>query len=217
MLVCTLTAILLTVSTYAWFIGMKTVKVNEFEVKIATTESLYLSLDGKTWSYEVSINKDNYDTASYENNTNSWGGKGLIPMSSVGVIDTTTSKLVLYEKGSLTATDGGYRLMASRVKNTATEEKDGYVAFDLFIKNLSGNEYYTESNVKNEEGIYLTPDSVVTVATNGGIEDTHNSSWRTVMESVSSVRISSGVIRRTVQIFSNVSTRMFTVPRSMSA
>ena len=36
---CALCAIVLTVSTYAWFIGMKTVSVNAFEVNIKTTES----------------------------------------------------------------------------------------------------------------------------------------------------------------------------------
>ena len=87
---------------------------------------------------------------------------GLIPMSSVGEIDSTASRLTLYEKGSLTTTDGGYRLMASRVENydldtdgetkivTAGEaEGKGFVAFDLFVMNLSGNEYYDEYNQLN--------------------------------------------------------------------
>ena len=39
------------------------------------------------------VNEDNYDST-YGTNTNSWGGeKGLIPMSSVGVIDTSSSRL----------------------------------------------------------------------------------------------------------------------------
>ena len=42
-----LTALILSVSTYAWFIGMRTVTVNEFSVEIATTKELELSLDGK--------------------------------------------------------------------------------------------------------------------------------------------------------------------------
>ena len=32
--ICVLSAIILTVSTYAWFIGMQTVSVNAFEVEI---------------------------------------------------------------------------------------------------------------------------------------------------------------------------------------
>ena len=170
---CLLCAIILSVSTYAWFIGMKTVSVNAFEVNIKTTESLMLSLDGQNWSYELDVNGSKIDA--YTGHQNSWGGDaGLIPMSSVGKIDTTKNKMTLFEKGSLTATDGGYRLLASEVTNTAAKEEDGYVAFDLFIRNLSGDAYYGTLG-ENEEGIYLTPDSQVTVAdagkVNAGIEN----------------------------------------------
>jgi len=174
---CGLCAILLTVSTYAWFIGMKTVNVSSFDVSIASTDSLLLSIDGEHWSDEVQINKDNYklEGTNYTNNTNSWGGKGLIPMSTVGKINAGVSRLTLYEKGSLTTTPGGYRLMASEVPNTGDTEVDGYVVFDLFVKNMSGDEYYSkyypELNKLNEEAIYLTTDSAVTVAS-GGVSNT---------------------------------------------
>ena len=62
--VCVLTAILLTVSTYAWFIGMKTVNVSSFDVTIAAIDSLSLSLDGKTWADTVSISKATYNLGS---------------------------------------------------------------------------------------------------------------------------------------------------------
>ena len=38
--ICSLIGVLLTVSTYAWFIGMKTVNVETFDVKIAAIDSL---------------------------------------------------------------------------------------------------------------------------------------------------------------------------------
>ena len=172
---CLLCAIILSVSTYAWFIGMKTVSVNAFEVNIKTTESLMLSLDAQTWSYDLTIDKNSINPATYTGNQNSWGGDaGLIPMSSIGKIDTTKNKMTLFEKGSLTATDGGYRLLASEVTNTASKEEDGYVAFDLFIRNLSGDAYYAGLG-ENEEAIYLTPESQVIVADagkiNAGIEN----------------------------------------------
>ena len=44
--ICFLIAIFLSVSTYAWFIGMKRVEVSEFDINIATTEGLFLSMDG---------------------------------------------------------------------------------------------------------------------------------------------------------------------------
>ena len=174
----TFTAIVFGTATYAWFIGMRTVNVAPFEVEIAATEDLKLSLDGATWADTVTINSTNYDDpgtpGTYEDNTNTWGGRGLIPMSSIGVINTTTSRLTLFEKGSLTATKGGYRLMASRVNNDSTTP-DGYVAFDLFIKNSSGAEYYAANNADNEEAIYLTTNSKVQVGSTGvantGIEN----------------------------------------------
>ena len=188
-LVCVLSALLLTVGTYAWFIGMQTVKVNSFEIEIASVDSLQLSLDGTTWTTTLDVL--NNATPQYEGNANQFlqgENEGLKPISTIGEFDETVSRLKLYEKGSLTATKGGYRLMASRVNNynalnddnkvTATGEyveDDGYVAFDLFIMNLSGDEYYPTNDVANEEAIYLTYDSKVTAGTSGvtnsGIEN----------------------------------------------
>ena len=168
---CTLCAVILTVSTYAWFIGMRTVNVSGFDVNIATTESLYLSLNGEDWDYTVNINEENITTAGYDGNTNKWSD--LIPMSSVGKINAASSRLTMFEKGSFTASHGGYRIMASEVQNSGPEEANGYVAFDLFIKNLSGNEYYPfiAEPEKNEEAIYLTPESQVIVSDAGADAD----------------------------------------------
>ncbi len=189
-----ISAFMLLVATYAWFIGTQEVWINEFEVKIASTESLKLSFDGETW-------KDTLDIASREdlfekvytadadlgevyngkNTSVNWTveekdqpRKGLVPLSTSGVIDPTTSRLVFYEKASFTPTPGGYRLLATKVDNTATRADDltkpkkysdqiqkGYVAFDLFIKNISGSVYLPKYDIKNEEAIYLTRDSYV--------------------------------------------------------
>ena len=203
---CSLTSFIFIVATYAWFIGMRQVNVSSFEIEIASTDSLLLSLDGSKWDTTVTINAENFnDTTNtvYAGNVNNWAGidttvleKGLKPISSVGEIDTTTSTMKMFEKGSLTATEGGYRLMASRIHNYDTplggwttpanegddpepigqfKEIGGYVAFDLFIRNFSGRAYYVEDNVLNEEAIYLTDDSAVTVSESGvanaGIEN----------------------------------------------
>lgn len=52
-----LTAIVLVVATYAWFIGITTVSVDSFEVNIVTTEGLSLSLDGDHWETQLHITK----------------------------------------------------------------------------------------------------------------------------------------------------------------
>jgi len=193
-LVCVLSALLLTVSTYAWFIGMQTVKVNAFEIEIASVDGLMLSMDGVKWDTTIYPN-DASKTPVYANNTNQFltGDKeGLIPMSSVGEINQTSSRMKLYQKGSLTATKGGYRLMASEVANTtqlkvgegseATPvagqyvEGKGYVAFDIFVMNLSGEAYYSDiTTPSNEEAIYLTYDSSVTSTEIGGKSGIENS------------------------------------------
>ena len=173
---CCLIAIFLSVSTYAWFIGMKTVKVSEFDINIATTEGLFLSMDGSDWTYNLDVN----EATQYKNNTNKIDGVELIPLSSVGDMDSTTSRMKLFEKSSLTAVPGGYRLLSAQVNNyTDTQdttgeyiEGDGYVAFDLFVKNLSGEEYYIDNNPENEEAIYLNTNSSVTVAADGGVQNT---------------------------------------------
>ncbi len=171
--ICALTAIVLSVSTYAWFIGMRTVNVSSFDVEIASTDSLMLSLDGETWDSTINISQTTFSTSSYTGNTNNWGGRGLLPMSSVGAMDTGASRMKIFEKASLSTTPGGFRLMASRVHNyeVGKAEQDGYVVFDLFIKNFSGTQYLPALNVLDEEPIYLTVDSEVTVAADG-VEDT---------------------------------------------
>ena len=157
------------VGTYAWFVGMKTVNVSKFDIDIATTEGLFLSMDGENWSYNLDVK----NATAYDGNTNTWAADGLIPMSTIGDMDATVSRMILFEKGSLTTTRGGYRLLASRVHNyDQANEAKGYVAFDLFIKNLSGTEYYVDNNELNEEAIYLTTNSSVRVSEAGGIANT---------------------------------------------
>ena len=169
-LMCCLFGVMLIVGTYAWFIGMQSVSVSQFDVKIAAAEGLELSMSGADNSWTENLDAKNADP--YTGHRNTWAEDGLIPMSSVGDTDSTASEMILFEKGSLTATKGGYRLLASRVTYPATTDDaltkgKGYVAFDLFIRNKSGEEYYADNNVLNEEAIYLTEDSKVTVAFNG--------------------------------------------------
>lgn len=169
-----LTAILLSVSTYAWFIGMQTVYVETFDVEIASTDSLLLSLDGRAWDTVVTINSSNLNDVSYAGHTNSWGGKGLVPMSTIGEMDAEASRVIFYEKASVTKSPGGYRMMASRYDNyteTDVTAHQGYVVFDLFVRNFTGAQYLQELNPLDEEAIYLTLDSQVGVAV-GGVEDT---------------------------------------------
>jgi len=173
--ICFLTLTIFGTTTFAWFIGMRTVNITSFDVEIAATDALLLSFDGETWDTNITISEANLETVSYVGHTNNWAGDGLIPLSSIGEMDVSESRMVLYEKASLTATTGGYRLMASRLDNTGTATPDGYVVFDLFVKNFSGDQYISALEPLDEEAIYLTTNSAVTVAVDGvadtGIEN----------------------------------------------
>ena len=169
-----LTALLLATSTYAWFTGLQDVNVSPFEVEIAAADSLELSLDGTNWSSTLTFTKDNFSSKTYDPNSFNWPSDGLFPVSTVGKLDSDSSRMIMYEKSSLTTTPGGYRLMANKVNNleagregSAENSQDGFVAFDLFIKNYSGTEYYPENNVNNEEAIYLDYTSAVNIAESG--------------------------------------------------
>ena len=169
-----LTALLLATSTYAWFTGLQDVNVSPFEVEIAAADSLELSLDGTNWSNTLTFTKDDFASKTYDTNSYNWPSDGLFPVSTVGKLDSDSSRMIMYEKSSLTTTPGGYRLMANKVNNlvagregSAENSQDGFVAFDLFIKNYSGTEYYPENNVNNEEAIYLDYTSAVNIAESG--------------------------------------------------
>lgn len=176
-LLCALFGILLSAGTYAWFIGMQSVYVSTFDIKIKTTEGLSLSMDAVKW-YDETEALDVNSAPVYATNTNLWAPDGLIPISTVGDTDTKSSRMILFEKASLTTTEGGYRLLASRVNNfkkiasgDGFEQGEGYVAFDLFIRNKSGEEYYTKNDPLNEEAIYLTTNSQVKIS-EAGVKNT---------------------------------------------
>ncbi len=227
--VTTLTAIILIVSTYAWFIGLDEVRVEDFTVKIAAVDSLELSLNGADWSDTINIDPDTIEdvtgTSAYVGNTNSWTGRldtdtdgdgvndpvGLIPVSSVGQMDTASSRLVMYEKASLSPTPPyGTRLMASQVQNhvdadTGTaghqpvDEVDGYIAFDLFVKNYTGAQYIEALNQADEEAIYLIDESNVAVTLtgdNGGTTDAAEDAIREASGIENSVRVAFAQVGR---------------------
>jgi hypothetical protein len=172
-----ITSITLAVETYAWFVGIAVAAVSPFNISVSTGEGLELSLDGNTWNNSLTISQSSIENA-YTGNTNKWPTNGLSPVSSAGQIDDTVSRLILYEKYSITSTPGGYRLMTSRINNytskeSSTElitEQDGYLVFDLFIRNGTASYYKTEYNNLDNEEVYLTNNSQVVSTSSGAVD-----------------------------------------------
>ena len=179
-----LTLVVLVVATYAWFIGITTVSVEQFQVEIETLQGLQISFNGSTFSNSASIEKTGtnaYDAMGIVNNH--WvSDAGLTPVSTSGTF-SSTGHLNLYENTSVTAITGGYRLRSNKVKNEVSEqsgtfdatttspEKDQYITFDLFLKNTTNTQNVntsTSAYSRDEaEAIYLTTNSSVTLVTSG--------------------------------------------------
>ena len=169
-----ITSVVLVVETYAWFVGITTVNVSEFEVTVTGAQGLELSLNGSKWvkgSTSLTLSSTGVlSTAAsnanqgYSGSGNVWPTTGLKPLSSAGIIDTTTGRLKLFEKSSLASTAGGYRLIANQIDNYTSTEQDGYIAFDLFIRN--GTDISWSSTGEN---VYLKKSSTATYSgTNHG-------------------------------------------------
>lgn len=180
-----LTAVLLVVETYAWFVGTATVSTSEFQIGVSSGDSLELSLDGDNWTTTLSLDKDsilgqNGTHKAYTGHTNVWPLEetGLIPLSTVGDSDPAANgRLMLYGKSSITATGGGYRILSNRINNYGTSgegqlvtEQDGYVAFDLFIRNGTGVDYISTYKQEDDEAVYLTVNSKVEAVSSGSID-----------------------------------------------
>ena len=171
--VITITTTVLITETYAWFVGTSTVTTNEFTVSVNTDPGLEISLDGSAWksgSNKLTISETAITTGltAYSTNTNKWPASGLSPVSSSGELDTSSGRLKLFEKTSLSATQGGYRLIANAIDNSTTEQ-DGYIVFDLFIRNGKGASYNGDNSTSAAENIYLTKNSSATYnGTNNG-------------------------------------------------
>lgn len=194
-----LTAVVCVVSTYAWFIGINTVSVNSIELSVRVSEGLLISTtahSNDSFSNQITLDLESLAGSSltnYQENKNSLPGTGgLKPFSSIGKMDAANSVLELYSKTSMTSTAGGYRLRANKIDNT-TSELPGYLAFDLFFKNVSGNTYNSDYDPTADEGIYLNASSSVSISTSGSGGDGMQNAIRIAFMQIGRVAHNSGV------------------------
>ena len=175
-----LTLLVLIFATYAWFIGITTVRVDQFDVKVEAQKGLQISFtgDNNDWDTVGRINKSLCNTYFNDNGmkNNNWvADSGLVPISSAGEF-STTGHLKLYSNASINAVTGGYRIRTEKIKNeaserladdenfdvttTSPEDSKYYITFDFFLKNTTNTQgtlpnasAYTESET---EAVYLT-------------------------------------------------------------
>ena len=146
LLVVFLLAVALTFATYAWFSASLNVKVKFFDVKVSTDTGLFISLDGIHFSDSVEISRDSIITnlkQYYPNHTNQWAANGLWSVSSNGIPNSNSSKFAMFEgqmdKYKDKARRGIRYINTVRVPEDSAYDWNQYIAFDIFLKNVSGS------------------------------------------------------------------------------
>lgn len=146
---------LLVISTYAWFSASLNVKIKFFDVRVSTDTGLFISLDGINYSDTVEISKDSIITDlknTYPNNTNQWASSGLWSVSTNGIANSNSDKFSVFNGDMGKYTDKARRGQRYIVTKLLPEDKSNqwsqYIAFDIFLKNVSGSPY--------SDNLYLT-------------------------------------------------------------
>jgi hypothetical protein len=164
------TAVLLVFSSYAWLSSSLNVQVKFFDLVVSSDRGLFISLDGIDFTESVEISLDSIITnlkATYPNHTNQWSASGLWPVSSPGIRNANSDKFDIFVGDVVKYKDAARKnikyLKTKLVTENNSEAANIYMAFDIFLKNVSGspksdNLYFADDTfVDFVEG---TPDDV---------------------------------------------------------
>lgn len=136
------TAVLLIVSTYAWFTAQTDVNISNIRGKVEVAEGLEISLDGGTWTQVIDLG----DTATVSLTTPPTADNGIIygPYTADDndvpseILPVSTSGETNNDKGTIKMYDGTYSgELLSDVSLCEEGSDNGYFAFDLYLKDTS--------------------------------------------------------------------------------
>lgn len=153
-------AILLTVSTYAWLSSALNVKINFFQMEVASNSGLFISLDGVDFTDSVVISMDSIIMdlrETYPNHTNQWS-YALWPVSTRGIPSPDHDKFEIFMGDLIRTRERNPNGTTKRLLNVIKADQNRahpasyYVAFDIFLKNMTGsphpdNLYFEESTM----------------------------------------------------------------------
>lgn len=139
--------ILLIGTTYAWLSSSLDVKINFLNLTVSNDSGLSISLDGINFGESVIVSEDiliDEVTATYPNHTNQWCGRGLIPVSTIGIKDSNSDKFYLFGNSRVAHynyDDGRHEKLIDThlMYEIAPNRFNYYVSFDLFLRNNSGS------------------------------------------------------------------------------
>ena len=160
------TAIMLIVSTYAWFSTQRTVTLNGISGTVNVAEGLEISLDALNWSNALDLSsitnlKQYVSEHGYTTNNNIIPTE-MLPVSTQG--STGKNHVEMY-KGEAPSNLklSKVTLCDEAVSDDKEDSYPAYIAFDVFLRDSSRSEA--------DVPLFLTTDSTVTVKANGGLEE----------------------------------------------
>ena len=136
--------VLLIFSAYAWFNATLDVQVKFINLVVSKKNGLFISLDGIEFGSSVQISKENLINnlkETYPGNTSKWADFGLYPISSNGIPDSNTEQFAMYYASNFSVDQinkKSYLTTRRDVENGISYSKN-YIAFDLFLKNITGS------------------------------------------------------------------------------
>lgn len=164
LLVLLLTAVLLIMSTYAWFTANRTVSIGNLDVRIETQSGLQISADAEDWKTVLEL-KDLQDaTQKYKENIVNQLPVVMEPVSTVLEKNGNSMKMFYGVTEPESETSTNFVITSTEETEKAydgTESPAGrYIAFDIYLK--SGNaekDLYMSGNVVELE--LNNPDKVI--------------------------------------------------------
>lgn len=161
------TAVMLIVSTYAWFSTQKNVTLSGIQGEVHVAEGLQISLDAKTWKNEIVFSDFDEDGKSTEylpdGGTLSVPVSGkisnvipgeLLPASGTGVEDINTNTLLTLYRG--TQEDGNKLESIAAINEADATKERGIYAIDLFLQNSTAGNAADTLQLESNSSISVT-------------------------------------------------------------
>ena len=132
-----LTALLLIMSTYAWFTANRQVSIDTITAKVSAAEGLQISLDAANWKTSITVDATTLaaagqvSAAATQNPGKLSWPDDLEPVSTIGEV---SSAEVVFQKGKYVS---GKDLES--ISNSSLASGD-YIAFDVYLKNSSSQD-----------------------------------------------------------------------------
>ena len=158
-------AVMLILSTYAWFSTQRSVTIANLTGNVQVAEGLEISLNGQAWTNSLDLSTLDIINDSYNSNKNIKPNE-LLPVSTLGTASAdTTGKTILMFKGDASSAElANVTLCNEEQADTSNLDYPAYFAFDVFIRDSSASE-------DNLNTLYLTPTSSVQVKSTGGSQE----------------------------------------------